>query len=45
MSKRFQTTFMVKELFIVAEITKDAVVYTSIKELVNTDTDEVHHGS
>lgn len=28
-----------------AEVTKEAVVYASIKELVNTDTDEVHHGS
>ena len=45
MSKRFHTTFMVKELFIVAEVTKEAVVYANIKELVNTDTDEVHHGS
>ena len=45
MSKRFHTTFMVKELFIVAEVTKEAVVYASITELVNTDTDEVHHGS
>ena len=45
MSKRFQTTFIVKELFTVAEITKEAVVYASVKELVNTDADEVHHGS
>ena len=45
MSKRFHTTFMVKELFIVADVTKEAVVYASIKEIVNTDTDEVHHGS
>ena len=28
-----------------AEVTKEAVVYASIKELVNTDTDEVHHRS
>ena len=28
-----------------AEVTKEAVVYASIEELVNTDTDEVHHGS
>ena len=45
MSKRFHTTFMVKELFIVAEVTKEVMVYESIKELVNTDTDEVHHRS
>ena len=45
MSKQFQTTFMVKELFIVAEVTNEAVVYASTEELVNTDTDEVHHGS
>ena len=45
MSKQFHTTFMVKELFIVAEVTKEAMVYASIKELVNTDNDEVHHGS
>ena len=45
MSKRFHTTFIVKELFIVAEVTKESVVYASIEELVNTDTDEVHHGS
>ena len=45
MSKQFHTTFMVKELFIVAEVTKEAMVYASIKEIVNTDTDEMHHGS
>ena len=45
MSKRFHTTFIMKELFIMAEVTKEAVVYASIKELVNTDTDKVHHGS
>ena len=45
MSKRFHTTFMVKELFIVAAVTKEAVVYASIKAFVNIDTDEVHHGS
>ena len=28
-----------------AEVIKEAVVYASIEELVNTDTDEVHHGS
>ena len=28
-----------------AEVTKEAVVYASIEELVNTDTNEVHHGS
>ena len=44
-SKRFHTTFIVKELFVVAGITKEAVVYASIEELVNTDTNEVHHGS
>ena len=45
MSKRFHKTFMVKELFIVAEVTKEAVLYASIEELVHADTDEVHHGS
>ena len=34
MSKRFHATFMVKELFIVAEVTKEAVVYASIEELL-----------
>ena len=28
-----------------AEVTKEAVVNASIKELVNTDTDEMHRGS
>ena len=28
-----------------AEVTKEAVEYASIKELVKTDTDEVHHRS
>ena len=28
-----------------AEVAKEAVVYASIEELANTDTDEVHHGS
>ena len=32
-------------LFIVAEVTKEALVYASIEGLVNTDTDEVLHGS
>ena len=36
---------MVKKLFIVAKVTKEAVVYASVKELVNTDTDDVHQGS
>ena len=45
MIKRFHTTFILKYLFIVAEVTKEAMVYASIEELVNTDTDEVHHGS
>ena len=45
MSKRFHTTFIVKLLFIAAEVTKKAVVYASTEELVNTDTDEVHHES
>lgn len=44
-SKRLHTTFIVKWLFIVAEIPKEAMLYASIEELVNTDTDEVHHGS
>ena len=44
-SKRFHTPFTVKEMFIVAEVTKEAVVYASIKELVNSDADQVQHGS
>ena len=27
-----------------AEVAKEAAVYASIKELVNTDADKVHHG-
>ena len=34
MSKRFHTTFMVKELFVVAEVTKEAVVYAILKSLL-----------
>ena len=45
MSEWFHLPFIVKYLFIVAEVTKEAMVYASIKELVNTDIDEVHHGS
>ena len=43
MSKQFHTTFIAKYLFIVAEVTKEAMVYASIEELVNTDTDKVDH--
>ena len=46
MSKRVHITFTIGEIVvIVAEVTKKAVVYASIKKLVNTDADEVHHGS
>ena len=38
LSKRFRTAFIVKQLFIVAEIPKETL-YASIEELVNTDSD------
>ena len=42
--KALQTKIIVKQLFIVAEIPKEAL-YASIEELVNTDSDDVRHGS